>query len=187
MSEPSSLYVRVRLTPAAYAAFLASPLALPKAYSDWRAWLDASRYHGHISDERIQAATHPEKATTVGDYLAETDAMRVLGIGSSYDPTTEIWLYRLIECSENYFDFLLILSVLRAVSRYKDLPSAPSTDDFILIYPFLWGGAAEAYLVITQGASYFREEIPAAAQQEADDSFQAMYAAISAQFNLDEQ
>lgn len=186
MSEPSSLYVRVRLTPAAFAAFQASPLALPKEYSDWRAWLDSRHYHGYISDERIGAATHPEKATTVGDYLAETDAMSALGIGSSYDSATQTWLYRLIECSENYFDFLLILSVLRAVARYKDLPSAPSTEDFILIYPYLWGGDAEAYLVITPGASHFSNEIPAAAIQEADDSFNTLYQALSAQINLDE-
>lgn len=186
MSEPSSLYARVRLTPAAFAAFQASTLALPREYSDWRAWLDGQRYHGSISDERIGAATHPGNEQTVGEYLALATTMPGLGDGSSYDPATQTWLFRLIECSENYFDFLLILSVLRAVALYKDLPSAPTTDDFILIYPFLWGGAAEAYLVISAGGSHFSHEIPATAIQEADDSFNALYQAISAQVNLDE-
>lgn len=72
MSEPSSLYARVRLTPSAFAAFQASPLALPSAYSDWRAWLNRQRYFGQISDEQIATATHPAQANTVGAYLPKT-------------------------------------------------------------------------------------------------------------------
>ena len=186
MSEPSSLYARVRLTASAFAAFQASPLTLPGAYTDWHVWLDGQRYYGQISDDQIATAAHPEPANTVGAYLAETAAMSAFGLGSHYDPVTETWLFRLIECSENYIDFLLILSVLRAVAHYKDLPADPANDDFILIYPFLWGGAPNAYVVITSGTSYFGATIPPTAIQEADASFTALYEALRAQVDLDE-
>ena len=186
MSEPSSLYARVRLTASAFAAFQASSLALPGAYTDWRTWLDRQRYYGQISDAEIATAVYPEPANTVGAYLAETAAMSAFGLGSHYDPVTETWLFRLIECSENYFDFVLILSVLRAIAHYKDLPDTPVQDDFILIYPFLWGGAPNAYVVITPGTSYFGAAIPPTAIQEADASFTALYEALRAQGDLDE-
>lgn len=186
MSEPSSLYARVRLTPAAFAAFQASSRVLPNAYHDWRGWLDRQQYYGSISDDQITSATHPENGSTVGAYLAEPSTLQEFGLGSHYDAATQTWLFRLIECSENYVDFLLILSVLRAVAHYKDLPANGATDDFILIYPFLWGGDANAYVVITAGASSFRTDIPPTAIQEANASFTRLYEALRAQVNLDD-
>lgn len=184
MSEPSSLYARVRLTSSAFAAFEASPPVPPKAYDDWRGWLDRQRYYGDIDDDKITSATHSENFSTVGAYLAMPVTLGEFGLGSHYDAATQTWHFRLVECSENYLDFLLILSVLRAIAHYKDLPAEPANADFILIYPFLWGGDANAYVVITPGASYFSTDIPPTAIQEADASFTALYEAVRAQVNF---
>src|SRR5262245_61939956 len=121
-----------------FAAFQASRLVPPRQYGDWRAWLGSKRFYGEISNAEIEAMAHPEGEIRMGDYLSGLVRQIYLGPAKSdYDPLSKTWTLRVMQCSENYLDFILILSVLRAVASYKDLHG----DDFILIYPYLWGGA----------------------------------------------
>jgi hypothetical protein len=73
-----------------------------------------------------------------------------------------------MELSENYKDFIVELSILRAVSEFKDIES----DDFILIYPYLWtdsaGDDADAYLSINLGNSKILDKVPESVLNEAN-------------------
>ncbi|MBK8430857.1 MAG: hypothetical protein IPL28_05995 [Chloroflexi bacterium] len=76
--------------------------------------------------------------------------------------------------SENYKDFILALSILRGIEKYKDLPE----EDFILIYPYLWEEHPEnhinAYIVINKGNSQIASEIPTKAVHEANSMLEKM-------------
>ena len=46
MSEPSSLYARFAIRPAAYQAFRASPVSAPADFPDWVEWAATRPMHG---------------------------------------------------------------------------------------------------------------------------------------------
>lgn len=178
MSEPSSLYVRVQLTPGSFDAFLSSAPIDPAHYDDWQAWLATHTFHGTISDEDIRSLHH--SAGSVRDYVAGAVASPFNGPASShYDPATNTWILRILQCSENYGEFIQILSVVRAVATYQDIPG----DGCILLYPYLWGGPPNAYLNISAGTSTFCKSIPTRILHEATRSFDTLYQAYSAQFD----
>ncbi len=187
MSEPSSLYMRVTLSQARLDAFLHSPLNsgdyLPHASTDWRSWLDSKRFYGQISDREI-AEMNPIRNlglpphSTVADFITNLVEDIYFSPGQvQSDPVCHRWSLTVLGLSENYLDFLVTLSVLRAVAQFKDLPG----EDFILIYPYLWepeaGRGANAFLGIDQGHSWFVNdvtEIPVSAIAEADQQIRQL-------------
>lgn len=187
MSESSSLYARVQLTESALHAFLESKPALPRQYHDWREWLSSKQYYGEISDASIQAMEHIE-GTTVGNTLALWLQKPYEGLGqASYDAATQRWILGLLDCLENYKDFILVLSLLRAISHYKDLPG----DDFILIYPYMGGGTPEAYVpkvyvIVSQGRTLLASEVPDAVREEADAGLSRIREALASSFSKDD-
>lgn len=170
MSEPSSLYARVRLSAPALRAFVESRPARPAAYGDWRGWLDRASFHGTISDADI-AATEASAEPSVRAYLDEL-CRPVINEPSRerYDPVTQTWTLAVLQYSENYGDYIDILTIIRAIAAHKDLPG----EDVILIHPFLWGGEPEAYLRIVEGASHFAQQVPGEVIAEADACFRQL-------------
>ncbi len=180
MSEPSSLYLRLTLTEAALEAYKRSRPQPPRAYSDWQGWLATAHFNGSIGDDRIATSEFPTDKTC-GDYINLWVDSPVSIPGSRYDAVTQTWTLIIASCSENYFEFIEILSVLRSVDRYKNLPD----EGFILIWPYFWGGAPEAYLVIDQGSSRLELNIPPAAVTEADAQIKVLHDAIMGSYPAD--
>ena len=174
MSEPSSLYMRVNLTKNQLEAFKNSPLVAPSHYQDWRSWLNTKKFYGQITDAEIQAmnpATSLARSEmrTVGDYVARLLQDAYVGPSQAqYDAPSNTWTLCVMQLSENFKAFILILSILRGIAAYKDLPG----EDFILIYPYLWEETPEAhanaYVTITPGSSRLIHEIPGEAINEAN-------------------
>jgi hypothetical protein len=182
MSEPSSLYARIRLTESALAAFYASAPALPSQFDDWRPWLASKHYYGEIKDAEIQQMTQSE-AASVGEMLALWLQQPIPGPSQvHYDPLTQTWTLGLLECSENYKDFILVLSWLRAIALFKDLPG----DDFIVIHPYIWGGPPEAYVVVTLGSSTLRDDVPPTLLAEVNAGLQRIYDTLASAYSDNE-
>ncbi len=164
MSEPSSLYLRVSLTESALEAFRQSGPKPPSAYNDWLAWLASKQFYGAIDAARIAEITYPA-GTTCGSYVAECvnhpDTLPTL---DHYDPASQTWTLIIGMFSENYFDFIELLTVLRNITDFKDLPG----EGAILLWSYFWGVETNAYLVIGQGASRFEDQVPPAVQTEAN-------------------
>lgn len=176
MSEPSSLYMRVKLSEDGLSAFKTSPLAPPRAYNDWHDWLKSRKFTGKITAGDIRTMEPPtaadlaatanrvatasgqagtavasSKAPTVDDYLASMLANPQMGPSRvHYDSISNLWTLAIAQCSENMREYIEILSILRAVAKFKDMPG----DDFILIFPYLWGGTPNAYVAIEQWYSH---------------------------------
>ncbi len=181
MSEPSSLYARVHLSAPALRAFMESPLARPTAYSDWRGWLDRASFHGTIRDAEIAAMPTGAEPSVRAALAALCRPLPYEPAQERYDPVTQTWTLAVLQFSENYYDFIDILTIIRAIAAYKDLPG----EDVILIYPFLWGGEPEVYLRVTAGASHFAPQVPGEMIAEADACFRRLCNEHTAGINPD--
>jgi len=184
MSEPSSAYARVRLSKAAFAAFLASVPARPNQYPDWIAWLATSSYSGTLTQADIDQMGYDDydrdKISSVGAILDLWLNAPHFSVGESrYDNETQTWTFGNLDGSENYRDFIVFLTILRGVAYFKDLPG----EDFILIFPFFWGGPPEAYVLITPGSSRLVAEAPEAAEAEATEHLQKIYETLQSAYS----
>jgi hypothetical protein len=182
MSEPSSLYARVRLSQAAFAAFQSSTPKLPSDYHDWLPWLANRQFYGEITEADIYELNHGNAATVDGALLAWMEYPDLDLNQTSYDPESQTWRIGVLQCSENYYDYMLVLSFLRGIAAFKDLPG----EDFILITPYLWGGPPEAYVVVTPGSSRFNAEIPDEVLAEANAGLQKILEAMENEFGASE-
>jgi len=178
-------------------AFRQSQLAAPRQYDDWQTWLSSQKFYGAISDEDIQAIEPPDamqqstiarmfasglgralpeipaenRPLLVDEYLDFTVKSIFWGPSrSDYDTESQTWTLCIPQHSENYGDFIRELAILRTVAQYKDLPG----EDFILIYPYFWGGSPNTFVTIHQGSSILKNEAPAQAIAEADAALQSL-------------
>ena len=189
MSEPSSLYMRVKLTEKNLNTFKNSPLVAPNHYPDWRPWLSTKKFYGEITDAEIQGMTPSIDAErsavrSVGEYLALLLQDVYAGPSQSlYDTVSNTWTLCVMGLSENYKDFILALSILRGIEAYKDLAG----EDFILIYPYFWkkdpGTFVNAYVTITKDSSQIVNEIPVEAINEANQMLDKLLEEFSKSYN----
>lgn len=151
MSEPDSLYLRVRLSKTAYEQYLASPAANAGAFSDWMEWLSRAEMYGPpFTPEKIdqigRRAGTRSVAQEIDAWTANTWAMAK----SIYDEATETWRFGVLQFSENYQEYIALLPPFRAVCRFKDRPGA----DFMLLYSHFWDpGCYTALFEFSEGAS----------------------------------
>ena len=147
MSEPNSLFLRVRLSKQAYERYLASPCADARDFSDWMDWLGKVKMSGGpFAPEKIrEIGERSSKRTTGEDIHAWTRDDWAIG-KSDYDAATETWRFGILQFSLNYYEFLEYLPVLRAVDRFKDRPGV----DFLLVHNFLW--TPDYYIVLFEFA-----------------------------------
>jgi len=184
MSEPSSLYARIRLSESAFTAFQGSVPALPSQYPDWLSWLATRHYTGTLSQADIDQMSYDgydqNKVSSIGKIVDWWLGAPHYTVGQSrYNAETQTWTFGLLDSSENYKDFIVFLSILRGVARFKDLPG----EDFILIFPFFWGGPPEAYVVVNAGNSSLATEVPAAIETEATEGVEEIFNTLQSTYS----
>jgi len=131
MSEPDSLYLRVRLSKGAFERYLASKAADADDFDDWMPWLGRARMHGLVfTREKIAEIARGVRKRSTAEEIAGWTKDDWAFARSHYDELTETWRFGVANFSENYQEFLVYLPPLRAVGRFKDLPGA----DFMLVY-----------------------------------------------------
>ncbi len=153
MSEPDSLYLRVRLSKQAYERYLASPGADARDFPDWMDWLGKVQMHGPgFTPERIaEIGRETGKCSPADGIAAWTSSDWAMG-KSAYDEATGTWRFGILQFSENYLECLGYLPPLRAVCQFKDRPGV----DFMLVYNHFWSpGEYMALFEFTEGASTF--------------------------------
>jgi hypothetical protein len=182
VSEPRSLYARVTLGAAALAAWRAAPVGRATDWDDWMPWLAVQSYSGpRMTPADIAAiARRPDpRLRTNGDWI---DAVAGFGARAAYDAATQRWALMVIEYSENYREYIEALAVLRGAARFKDRPG----DDFVLIFPYMWGYPGGVGAGIGQGSSTLWGPLPGAAVAEASAALQALYEDARRRFNRDD-
>jgi len=143
MSEPSSLVVRAHLPPEAYERFLASLVAPVHHFNDWQqinakfdmAWLEKIHYEPmlHVRDW-LHGFTRPPK-----DWPKELQMFAIANTHVVYDSKQQCLHIDVLEFSENLIEYVEALNVLRQLAHFKE---TPNSDDFILIYPYLWNNTS---------------------------------------------
>jgi hypothetical protein len=185
MSEPSSLYVRVTLSEAAMSSFRQSPVSLPGEYQDWLPWLETQKFYGEITNADIEElgqnpGIRPKDIATAGEFL-DFFAEDTAGTRIVHDTSTGLWTLRMLEFSENYYDYIETLAILRALAKFKDLPG----EDFVLIFPYLWGDEPTVYLSIRQGSGELIAPTPEKSIAEAKAAMKALVDEVTAGMDLD--
>jgi hypothetical protein len=148
MSEPDSLYLRVRLSKGAFERYLASQAADARDFDDWTTWLGRARMHGAVfTREKIAEIARGVRKRSMAEEIAGWTNDAWAFARSHYDELTETWRFGIANFSENYQEFLEYLPPLRAVDRFKDLPGT----DFMLVYDHFWN--AHRYTVLLEFAN----------------------------------
>ncbi len=141
MSEPSSLYARVRLSPDAMQRFLKAPIPPVSRFQDWdvigshvRSFLDSVRYPGAASNE---------------DWLKQLADPTEAPAGWTYDEAKQEFLCHALRLDESVVEYVAVLNVLRALSDFKDTPG----DDYAVIFPSFWTEGIDVACRIGRGSS----------------------------------
>ena len=129
-SEPASLYARITLTPEQYQAFLQSPPGTAASFNDWQSWFDSKQMYGggKVNRGELSVAAWPSMEA----YLNSMDV-------HEYDPKTQVLKIGLLLLSENYSDVLIGIYPLRWIAEFRQQDNPLASDDFIIVYPFIWG------------------------------------------------
>jgi hypothetical protein len=172
MSEPCSLYLKVRLSKAAYESYLASPCVDARDFGDWMDWLaKAEMAGGPMTPDDVREIGQTSQPVPVTEVIhAWTSNEWAMG-KSIYDESAEVWQFGILQFSENYHEYLVNLPFLRGVDRFKDKPGK----DFLLVYPYIWDPHEfELLIAIDEGSSVIagsrgeRASIPAEFLSEAE-------------------
>lgn len=176
MSEPSSLYAKILISPAARETFLQSKVPNASEYKDWQAWLATEQYCGELTDQDISAIDY--QGISTGEYLNSWITDSYTHGFESYDEETGVWILAMYEFAENYLDFISFLNALRNVQKYKDTDS----EDCILIHSYIWGDTEmDVNILLSKTESKISKEIAKSILKEAAVCLEKIENNLSAQ------
>jgi len=148
MSERSSFYARVRLSPEAFRRFLKAPIPPVSQFQDWDViashvpqFLGKVRYPGLNSNE---------------EWLIQLANRIGTSAGWTYDPAKQelncydLWL------DESVIEYVSAINVVRALADFKDTPG----DDYAVIFPMFWTWGVEVVCQIGRGNSSLHKSEP---------------------------
>ena len=113
-------------------------------YKDWLGWLESKRYYGEkITEKEIEKTRYPTAYT--GEFLELwiNDPKDPSNVFSEWDITKAQWTFSMMWFSENYYEYISFLNVLRSVDRFTQ----KDTQSFILIHNYLFGDTESDTLV----------------------------------------
>ena len=168
MSEPASLYARLHLSEAGRAAYRASVPPPPNAYPDWESWLAGRQMHGSLSVAGLSGTWVADPAGSILE--AWLDPARSFPGNASSKADSDTWRLSLLEFSENYGEWVSLLTVLRSAAPYVD----PDRRSLVVVHDFLWGDPeTDVAIELAAGESRILDVPPAADVAEADRYLQA--------------
>ncbi|NQZ00063.1 MAG: hypothetical protein HRT45_05265 [Bdellovibrionales bacterium] len=155
MSEPSSLYLKAHIKKTELDAFLSSSVQPPSKYSDWADWLATNQMHdggiGPKDIEQIQFTANNVKHF-LDQWLGEVGNNRF----QKYDEESETFELSMLEFSDNYFDCIQVMHVLRELASYK----SSETPDYLLIKGYSFGPEPDITIELTPKKSRIINETP---------------------------
>ena len=158
MSEPSSLYARFAIRPEAYDAYRASPVSAPADFPDWAAWAASRPMQGEPPSAAALAEMRGSGETTgavLDQWLGEDEQPVEGNVQQHRDDET--WTLSILLFSENYFEWMVFLSVLRGVAPYLD-----DGGGAVLVHDYLWGDTeSDMAVLFSDGSSTLVDTIPA--------------------------
>lgn len=155
MSEPLTLYGRIEMQEENFRQFMQSEILPINHFTDWMTWLNTLDMHGDISENELNKRLYQEK--TVSAFLEKwvNDTYPFPG-NTQMEYNSGSFTISSIYFSENYYEFIYFLNVLRQSEIYL----MPNEEGLILIYDHFWaGGAKPVAMKIEQNKSEFISNI----------------------------
>ncbi|MCU0354962.1 MAG: hypothetical protein MUD08_14680 [Cytophagales bacterium] len=156
MSEPSSLFAKIKIKPNGLKKFLSAPPAPFADLPGWDAWWDSREMYDKSTLRREDLEPYGSKTNRAALKAWQKDPEN--GVSLDYDEASQTWYVSILMFSENYFVMLAMLGLLRSIGPYKE----PDDTDFILVHPYLWydsNGESNAYICFKGNESFFMDKV----------------------------
>lgn len=165
MSEPSSLYAKITISPENYEHFLASAPAVATSQTGWTEWWNSKIMHDKAELTENLLATYryqnQSNQEVINHWLNADQSYSF----SEYDRENQTWHFGIIWFTQNYLEMIPLLSVIRGIANFKE----EHESDFVIIYSYFWDqGQINACLKFNSGNSEFLEKPDAEDLQNAD-------------------
>jgi hypothetical protein len=139
MSEPNSLYVRVKITREKLQQFFQNKPLPQTIDDDWQTWWGSRDMSSKKALENIPIYRVESNRCVLNELINDLD----FACFEQYDPISQNWTFVSVFFSENYTEILPILAFLKGLAHYQDVGDRGAA----IIYDFLWGhGSVMAYL-----------------------------------------
>lgn len=130
MSEPSSLYVRLKTSKENLERFFQDAPAKAVADENWQSWWNSRDMYSKSALTEIPAYSDDTNLEALERWLDDGEEIDV-----ELNEEGE-WSYTVLMFSQNYFDILPMLNLLKSIERHL----GPDDTGDVLIYDYIWGG-----------------------------------------------
>lgn len=179
MSEPHSLYVKIKITKEKLQQFFLDK-PLPQTVDDnWQSWWDSREMYAKQTLEHIPLYTVDSNRKLLDELLND----RGSGCLEAYDLHSQNWTFISVLFSENYIEILPMLALLKSLAHYQDSDGT----GVAMIYDHLWGdGGVMAYLDFSGKQAVLKNyktttEMEPATLQKANETLETAMAQLNKQ------
>ena len=131
MSELNSLYISIQISKRELSHFFSLPPKEWQLDSSWLNWWKSREINGNPPLKAL-----PFYATTTARSVFESFLRdKRLVASEHYDEQSEVWTFLSVFFSENYFEILPLLSLLKPLAAFQ----APGQRGAVIIYDYYWG------------------------------------------------
>ncbi len=132
MSEPSSLFVKIKIRKERLHHFLTSKPTNSQLNENWLEWWDSKQMYGkkELTQTDLRCYDFATNEAIVADFVNDPRSYSF----SDYDEQSETWYFGIMLFTENYYEMIPGLALIHNVSKFKEFDST----DFAIIYNFIW-------------------------------------------------
>nr|WP_294783860.1 hypothetical protein [uncultured Flavobacterium sp.] len=133
MSEPSSLYCKVKITKSQLEKFLNSPPEKPELNNNWLEWWESRDMYSKmdLTPELLRCYNDKSNQEVLDGWMKYDQSMTY----SDYDETTEEWNVGIIMFGENYLEMIPMFAFIISLQNY--IIESPENKAFV--FPYFWG------------------------------------------------
>ena len=130
MSELSSLFARISITPENYETFLAAKPQSPILDENWSNWWNSRKMYSSqpLTENDLYAYNDDSNRAILEGWKDAKDT----GTFYEYDKTSGLLNLGIIFFSENYAEMIPTIAFILSLSDYKE----NNPDDFVIVYPY---------------------------------------------------
>ncbi|MBW8683085.1 hypothetical protein [Chitinophaga rhizophila] len=147
MSELSSLFVKLKMKQDSLKRFFEARPAAPIPDEDWAAWWNSRDMYSKSTLQDIPMSSAASNGEVFESCLQAPETFSLI------KTEEDIYIFTSLMFSENYYEILPMLAVLKSVAQYME----PGEEGVAFIYDYFWGGAAVmAHLELSAGKAVLK-------------------------------
>ncbi|WP_439490688.1 hypothetical protein [Algoriphagus sp.] len=132
MSEPNSLFAKIKIRKERLHHFLKSKPTNPQLNENWLEWWNSKQMYGkkELTQTDLRCYDFATNEAIITDFVNDPRTYSF----SDYDEESETWYFGIMLFTENYFEMIPGLALIQSISKFKEFDST----DFAIIYNFFW-------------------------------------------------